>query len=120
LSTGLDSRLVIADGFHVNLIERFEQEFETFFEIESKVDVSFGVRNARYLSVERQNKMVAHTLESFRCLQQFGQMCYSMLPEEFQSQGAEPQYYNLRPGGVFYKQLDERQRQYLIYVLRRK
>lgn len=117
-----NARLVIADGFDNELIEKYEQEFSQNFEICQKVDISYGVKNARYLSVERENTIIADAIKNYECLKQFSTSLYSLLPEEFH-QGqtkTEPQYYNLRPGGVFYRQLDLKERCYLIYVLKQK
>ena len=85
-----------------------------------KIDISYGVRNARYLSVERQNRLVAHTLSNYDFLRQLSWFCYSLLPVELKERNPsiEPEYYNLRPGGIFYRELDLHQRQYLIYVLK--
>lgn len=55
LSRDSDARLVIADGFDVKLIEKYEDEFSRYFDICQKVNISYGVKNARYLSVEREN-----------------------------------------------------------------
>lgn len=41
-----------------------------------------------------------------------GRLCLSLLPEELRdkTEVAEPEYYNLRPGYIFYSQLDFNQR----------
>jgi hypothetical protein len=98
-----------------------ETEFGQHFDIESKTDVSYNVRSARYLSVERQNKIVAHTLKNYDFLKQLSWCCYSLLPEDLRGRHqSQPEFYNLRPGGIFYQQLDNGERQYLIYVLKPK
>jgi hypothetical protein len=61
-SSSEQSRLIIADGFAVEKLQAIEAEFSQNFEIESKTDISYNVRSARYLSVERQNKIVERTL----------------------------------------------------------
>lgn len=60
-----ESRFVIADGFSLDRLTQTEAEFNEHFEIESKTDISYNVRSARYLDVERQNKIVAHTLQNY-------------------------------------------------------
>lgn len=104
-----ESRLVIADGFMTDQIEKHKSEFEKWFEIESQVDISYGVRSSRYLGIDRQNKMVSRILTNYNCVKWFGKLLYSLLPEELQDkQKAEtqPEYYSLRPGYIFYNQLD--------------
>lgn len=48
-----DGRLIVSDGFSVEKLAVYESEFSEYFDIEAKIDISYGVRNARYLSVER-------------------------------------------------------------------
>ena len=112
---------MIADGFAIDRLQAIEAEFNEFFEIESKTDISYNVRSARYLSVERQNKIVERTLQNYDCLKKLSWFAVSLLPEDLRVRHAsQPEYYNLRPGGIFYRQLDNGERQYLIYVLKPK
>lgn len=80
------------------------------------------MKNARYLSVERENSQIAEAINNNMCLKQVSTSLYSILPEDFHQseKKTEPQYYNLRPGGVFCRQLDTNERCYLIYVLKLK
>ena len=55
-------RLIIADGFEVALQKKIEQEFGRYFTIDEKVDITIGVRNSRYMDVERQNTMLAASI----------------------------------------------------------
>jgi hypothetical protein len=48
-----NGRVIISDGFEAEKVKKFEAEFGEHFEIEAKIDISYGVRNARYLAVER-------------------------------------------------------------------
>ena len=74
---------MIADGFDVNLIEKYENEFTQEFEICQKVDISYGVKNARYLSVERENTVIADAIKNYNCLKSLSTSLYSLLPEEY-------------------------------------
>ncbi len=81
-----------------------EAEFGNDFEIESKTDISYNVRSARYLSVERQNKIVERTLQNYDFLKKLSWFCVSLLPEEMKGRhSSQPEFYNLRPGGIFYR-----------------
>lgn len=68
LSRDSDARIVIADGFDNNLIEKYESEFKEDFEICQKVNISYGVKNARYLSVERENTLIADVIKNYGCV----------------------------------------------------
>jgi hypothetical protein len=63
---------------------------------------------------------VAQTLRNYEFLKYLSWYCYSLLPVELKERNdkIEPEYYNLRPGGIFYRELDLNLRQYLIYVLK--
>jgi len=116
-----DGQLVIADGFAVDKIQDYEAEFTKKFQIVKKDDITYNVRNARYLSVERHNRIAAHGLHNTDCLQKVSNLFYSLLPEEKmdpQLTMDEPEYTNLKPKSMLYRELDLSQRQYLIYVLK--
>ena len=83
LSRDSDARIVIADGFDNNLIEKYESEFKEHFEICQKVNISYGVKNARYLSVERENTLIADVIKNYGCVKQYATSLYSYLPEEY-------------------------------------
>jgi len=73
------------------------------------------------LSVERQNKIVERTLQNYDFLKKLSWFCLSLLPEDLRGRhSSQPEFYNLRPGGIFYRQLDNSERQYLIFVLKPK
>ena len=55
---------MIADGFAVDKIQDYEAEFTKKFSIVKKDDITYNVRNARYLSVERHNRIAAHGLNN--------------------------------------------------------
>lgn len=59
-----EGELIIADGFSVDKIKDYEAEFKKKFSIEEKTDITYNVRNARYLSAERQNRIAAHGLNN--------------------------------------------------------
>ena len=106
-----DSRLIISDGFDVVMIKQLEAEFNQHFEIESKIDISYGVKNARYICVENENLKVAQVINKYNWLKKSIKYIYNLLPEELKlrASSAEPDYYNLynlRPRGIFFRQLD--------------
>lgn len=74
--------LLIADGFAVDRIEDYEAEFKNKFTISQKIDITLNVRNARYLSVERQKRIMNHGLHNSDTLQRVSNLFYSLLPEE--------------------------------------
>ena len=74
--------LLIADGFAVDKIGEYEAEFNNKFTIQDKIDITYNVRNARYLSVERQNRILEHGLNNNDLLQKVSNIFYSLLPEE--------------------------------------
>ena len=59
-----NGKLVIADGFAVDKISEYEQELNQKYSIEERIDITYNVRNARYLSVERHNRIAAHGLNN--------------------------------------------------------
>ena len=73
-------RLIIADGFEVALQKKIEQEFGRYFTIDEKVDITIGVRNSRYMDVERQNTMLAASIQNYYCLRRFSTWFFSILP----------------------------------------
>lgn len=107
------SRLIIADGFLIAMLAELESDFKEYFEIEQQIDISYNVRSARHLGAERMDKILEHANQNRDLFKWTSRYCLSMLPGEFMSspiQGSQP--------FLFYKQLDEQQRRYLIYVLK--
>lgn len=115
-----EGKLIIADGFAKERISEYEAEFRSKFSIEDKIDITYNVRNARYLSVERHNRIAAHGLNNTDYFQKLSNLFYTLLPEEQTPlQGVnEPDYASLKQKSMLYKELDLSQRQYFIYVLK--